>query len=117
MTKHGLRHQGFVLGAVVIAVAAAGAGAGAWLVASRAKETDGTQGRALNQAKHAQGLFSPTQAQWATLTIEPVRQIVFRPEHITEGNIAIDEDRSTLIFSPYAGRVTTLLVKPGDYVE
>jgi cobalt-zinc-cadmium efflux system membrane fusion protein len=62
-------------------------------------------------------VFSPTPAQWATLTVEPVKQLVFRPEHVTEGKIAVDEDRSTLIFSPFAGRVTKLLVKPGDSVE
>ena len=48
--------------------------------------------------------------------VEPVQQRVFRSEHVTEGKITIDEDRSTPIFSPYAGRVTKLLVKPGDAV-
>jgi membrane fusion protein, heavy metal efflux system len=62
------------------------------------------------------GIFYPTAAQWATLTIEPVQQRVFRSEHVTEGKIAVDEDRSTPIFSPYAGRVTKLFVKPGDVV-
>ena len=40
----------------------------------------------------------------------------FRAEHVTEGKIAIDEDRSTPVFSPYAGRVTKLLARPGDSV-
>ena len=35
---------------------------------------------------------------------------------MTEGKIAVDEDRSTPIFSPYSGRVTKLLAKPGDAV-
>jgi membrane fusion protein, heavy metal efflux system len=35
---------------------------------------------------------------------------------VTEGKIAVDEDRSTPIFSPYAGRVLKLFVKPGDTV-
>jgi cobalt-zinc-cadmium efflux system membrane fusion protein len=61
--------------------------------------------------------YTPTDAQWATLKIEPVGSHVFRAEHITEGKIAVDEDRSTPIFSPYAGRVTKLLVKPGDEVQ
>jgi cobalt-zinc-cadmium efflux system membrane fusion protein len=60
--------------------------------------------------------FSPTPAQWATLTIEPVGRQVFRAGRITEGKIAVDEDRSTPIFSPYAGRVTKLLARPGDMV-
>src|SRR5674476_1410510 len=33
-----------------------------------------------------------------------------------EGKIAVDEDRSTPVFSPYAGRVTKLLARPGDHV-
>ena len=40
----------------------------------------------------------------------------FRAEHVTEGKIAVDEDRSTPVFSPYAGRVTKLLARPGDQV-
>ena len=61
--------------------------------------------------------FVPTQAQWANLSFEPVAERVFRAEHITEGKIAVDEDISTPIFSPYAGRVVKLLVKPSDRVE
>ena len=62
-------------------------------------------------------LFFPTPSQWATMTIEPIRQRVFRSEHVTEGKIAIDEDRSTPIFSPYAGQVVKLFVQPGDTVS
>jgi cobalt-zinc-cadmium efflux system membrane fusion protein len=61
--------------------------------------------------------FAPTEAQWASLGIEPVKSIAFRSEHLTEGKISINEDRSTPIFSPYAGRVTRLAVKAGDIVE
>jgi cobalt-zinc-cadmium efflux system membrane fusion protein len=53
----------------------------------------------------------------AALTIEPVQKRVFRSEHVTEGKIAVDEDRSTPIYSPYAGRVTKLFVRPGDEVK
>ena len=60
--------------------------------------------------------YKPTPAEWASLTIQPVTERAFRAEHVTEGKIAIDEDRSTPVFSPYAGRVTKLLVAPGDIV-
>jgi cobalt-zinc-cadmium efflux system membrane fusion protein len=60
--------------------------------------------------------YTPTPAEWASLTIQPVIEKGFRAEHVTEGKIAIDEDRSTPVFSPYAGRVTKLLVRPGDAV-
>jgi membrane fusion protein, heavy metal efflux system len=83
-------------------------------------QTNGHRGEAdtavSSQSKRARGVFYPTEAQWATLTVEPVQQRVFRSEHVTEGKIAVDEDRSTPIFSPYAGRVTKLFVKPGDTV-
>ena len=69
-----------------------------------------------SQSKRSQNFYHPSEAEWATLTIEPVVQRAFRTEHITEGKIAIDEDRSTPIFSPYAGRITKLPVRPGDSV-
>src|ERR1700730_13838242 len=61
--------------------------------------------------------YVPSAAEWASLTVEPVTERVFRAEHATEGKIAVNEDSSTPIFSPYAGRVTKLLVKPSDKVE
>src|SRR4051812_35941717 len=94
------------------------AGAGTWsLVASRAKGSDPELTVGSLPGRPQQGRFSPTPAQWATLSVEPVTKVVFHPEHTTEGKIAVDEDRSTLIFSPFTGRVTKLLVKPGDHVE
>ncbi|HLL26554.1 MAG TPA: efflux RND transporter periplasmic adaptor subunit [Xanthobacteraceae bacterium] len=68
-------------------------------------------------AKSERGVFRLTPKQWATLTIEPVAIQSFRTEQRTEGKITVDEDRSTPIFSPYAGRVTKLLVSPGDTVQ
>jgi cobalt-zinc-cadmium efflux system membrane fusion protein len=61
--------------------------------------------------------YVPTAAEWASLTVEPVSERPFRAERITEGKIAVNEESSTPIFSPYAGRVTKLLVKPSDIVE
>lgn len=61
--------------------------------------------------------YVPTATEWASLTIEPVSERAFRAERITEGKIAVNEESSTPIFSPYAGRVTKLLVKPSDVVE
>lgn len=63
------------------------------------------------------GLFQPTQAQWAALSIEPAKAMSFRSEFLTEGKIAIDEDRSTRIYSQYGGRVTQLAVGSGDRVQ
>ena len=60
--------------------------------------------------------YHPSHAEWSTLTIEQVEQRPFRTERPTEGKIAVDEDRATPIFSPYAGRITKLLARPGDSV-
>ena len=69
-----------------------------------------------SQSRKGLERYTPTPAEWATLTIQPVVERVFRAEHVTEGKIAVDEDRSTPVFSPYAGRVMKLLVRPGDSV-
>jgi membrane fusion protein, heavy metal efflux system len=61
--------------------------------------------------------YTPTSAEWVSLSVEPVSERVFRAEHVTEGKIAVNEESSTPIFSPYAGRVTKLVVKPSDTVE
>jgi len=61
--------------------------------------------------------FKPSEAVWASLSIEQVSERIFRAEHVTEGKISVNEDSSTPIFSPYTGRVTKLLVKPSDVVE
>lgn len=69
-----------------------------------------------DQSRRVGNLYYPTSKQWAALTIEPVIKEVFRSEHLTEGKIAVDEDRATLVFSPYSGRILRLLAKPGDKV-
>jgi len=98
--------------AIIAAVLVAAAGGTYWLT----RDNHDAKIEISSQSKRSQP-FKPTDTQWATLTIEPVEKRVFRSEHMTEGKIAVDEDRSTPIFSPYSGRVTRLLVKPGEMVE
>jgi membrane fusion protein, heavy metal efflux system len=69
-----------------------------------------------SQSRPARGVFRPTAAQWAALTIAPVEERSFRAELSTDGKIAVNEDRATPIFSPYSGRVTRLAAKPGDNI-
>ena len=78
----------------------------------------GTQGHSEVSSQSRKGLqrYTPTPAEWSSLTIEPVTERTFRSETVTEGKVAVDEDRSTPVFSPYAGRVTKLMVRPGDSV-
>jgi cobalt-zinc-cadmium efflux system membrane fusion protein len=100
----------------VLLVLIAIAGGLIWLAANHDKTADSRSPEFSRYANDARRVFYPTAAQWTALTVEPVQQRVFRSEHVTEGKIAVDEDRSTPIFSPYAGRVTKLFVKPGDTV-
>ena len=67
--------------------------------------------------RDADGAFRPTENQWTSLKLAVVHQVAFRDERATDGKIAINDDTTTPVFSPYSGRVSRLLVKPGDYVE
>src|SRR5437868_9592233 len=67
--------------------------------------------------RDADGGFRPSETQWASLKLAPVRQVSFRDERATDGKIAINEDTTTPVFSPYSGRVSRLIAKPGDHVE
>lgn len=60
--------------------------------------------------------YVPTAEQWQMLTVEPVKVRTFRHEHLTEGKVSINEDTATPVYSPYPGRVTRLMAKPGDMV-
>jgi membrane fusion protein, heavy metal efflux system len=51
------------------------------------------------------------------LTVKPVERLMFRTETLTDGNIAIDEDLTTPVFSPFSGRVNRVIAKLGDRVE
>src|SRR5262249_6804201 len=66
---------------------------------------------------HTPNEFRPTDAQWASLTIEPVAPHAFHAQHVTDGKIAINEDRATPVFSPFTGRVSRLIAAPGAGVE
>ncbi len=63
------------------------------------------------------GGFKPTKDQWAQIKVQPVALIQFRAERVTDGKIAINSDRTTPVFSPYSGRVTKMIAKPGDFVK
>ena len=54
---------------------------------------------------------------WATLTFAPARLASFESLAQTDGKIAVDDDRTTQVFSPFSGRVTRVFVKAGDVVR
>jgi cobalt-zinc-cadmium efflux system membrane fusion protein len=69
-----------------------------------------------NVSQLADNSFRPTPTQWDGLKIEPVSEMVFHSQQATDGKIAIDEDSTTPVFSPYSGRVSKLFAKAGDAV-
>ncbi|PIT05134.1 hemolysin secretion protein D [Bradyrhizobium nitroreducens] len=98
----------------VVLLALAGAGAYGFLsLGPKEKKHSEISSQSRRNAQN----FTPTASEWATLTIEPVKAKAFRAEYVTEGKVAVDEDRSTPVFSPYAGRVTKLLAKPGETLK
>jgi cobalt-zinc-cadmium efflux system membrane fusion protein len=63
------------------------------------------------------GTFKPTDEQWKGLDIASVDLVTFHSDSVTEGSIAIDDDLTTPVFSPYSGHVVKLIAKLGDHVE
>lgn len=55
--------------------------------------------------------------QLATLQINTVGTRSFRSEAVTDGQIALNGDTTTQVFSPYSGRVVRVMASPGEYVK
>jgi cobalt-zinc-cadmium efflux system membrane fusion protein len=64
----------------------------------------------------ASAAFKPTDQQWAGLKIRRVTQEDYAPQVEAEGRIAVDDDLSTPVISPYSGRVTRVFARAGDVV-
>jgi cobalt-zinc-cadmium efflux system membrane fusion protein len=77
-------------------------------VAKPAAETDQPAGDSQS--------FKLTDRQWATLKLQRVDVRTFQDATTTDGKIAIDDDLVTPVFSPFSGRVTKLIARPGDTV-
>ena len=105
------RNRLWLAGGVTAVVAAV---AGFWLLNSG---PGNAVARPEKVTRDADGAFRPSETQWTSLKLTPVRQVSFRDERATDGKIAINEDTTTPVFSPYSGRVTRLIAKPGDRVE
>jgi cobalt-zinc-cadmium efflux system membrane fusion protein len=63
------------------------------------------------------GTFAATPEQWETLKFEQVGLADFHAQAVTDGEIAVDDDLTTPIFSPYSGRVTKVFAAAGDTVR
>ena len=71
----------------------------------------------LRKSADPPGTFRPTDLQWRGLKLTPVTMITFRPEQVTEGTIAVDDDLTTPVFSHYSGRVSKVIAMLGEVVE
>jgi len=58
-----------------------------------------------------------TNAQLATLAIDPVKTARFHSEQIADGKIALNGDTATQVFSPYSGRVVRVIAALGAQVK
>jgi cobalt-zinc-cadmium efflux system membrane fusion protein len=65
----------------------------------------------------APGVFTPTAGQWANLKLVEVRQTNFAPAVDTDGQVAVNDERTTQVFSPYTGRITKVFVVTGQRVN
>ncbi len=63
------------------------------------------------------GTFRPTPQQFSALKLAKVETWSFSDADQTDGKIAIDDDLTTPVFSPFSGRVTRLIARPGDRVK
>lgn len=70
----------------------------------------------LGELKRVGDTLTLTPKQWAGVKIREAKNHVFWSVLQTEGKISVNEEQSTPIFSPFAGRVTKLLAQAGDTV-
>jgi cobalt-zinc-cadmium efflux system membrane fusion protein len=110
------RLQNLTRGRLPMAVAVLAIAGGVAYGALFTKGNKGGHSEISSQSRKGLQRYTPTPAEWASLSLQPVSERDFRAEYVTEGKIGIDEDRSTPVFSPYTGRITKLLARPGDSV-
>lgn len=101
---------------LVVAVVAVGVAGAVWYSQSRPVEAVAAVTPMAQIAAPRTG-FTLTPEELATLTTAQVETRQFYEEILTEGKISVDEYRSTPVFSPYSGRVVSIFVRSGEYVE
>jgi membrane fusion protein, heavy metal efflux system len=91
--------------------------AGAVALVSLARATLGHDSPPPAAVPAAPGSFRPSAAQWASFKLATVETRTFRSVQVTDGRIALDEERVTPVFPPFSGRVTRVIAKLGDSVK
>jgi cobalt-zinc-cadmium efflux system membrane fusion protein len=88
----------------------------AWLLFSHLMGQK-TEAPVAQEAASSSDSFKPTPTQWAGFKTAEARLTAFADTQTTDGKIALDDDLTTSVFSPYSGRVTKLFVRAGDQVK
>ena len=65
----------------------------------------------------ADGSFVATDRQWQTLSFATAQSAMVGDSATSDGKIAVDDDLTTNVYSPFTGRVTQLSAKVGDHVS
>ena len=69
------------------------------------------------QARSGDETIKVSEMQLRSVSMEAVEARRFRPQKFAIGQLAFNEDTSTVVFPPFAGRVTKVLGKMGDEVD
>src|SRR5437588_4627375 len=103
-------------GIVVSAILLAGL---VWLINLKVKSSSRAEATSVAQeaADTDPNLIRVADLQLQGIKLEEVATQAFRAEKIATGKIGFNEDVSTPVFSPYTGRITRLIAKPGDVVR
>jgi cobalt-zinc-cadmium efflux system membrane fusion protein len=96
-----------VTGAIIVVVA------GIWIGGRYFGSTPGTASKSPAPA----GTFRPTAEQFKTLSVQTVAVSQFQGTEVTDGRIALNGDLVTPVFSPYSGRITHVIARPGDVLK
>lgn len=63
------------------------------------------------------GSFAATQQQWDTLRFATAQPQPMGGSAQSDGRIAVDDDLTTSVFSPFTGQITRIFVRVGDQVK
>jgi cobalt-zinc-cadmium efflux system membrane fusion protein len=114
-TRHGLASTRFVQIAIVLA--GFGIALAAFFLSPVLMKREKSAAAQASPHPIASGYFVVAEDQWQSLTIEPVKWMVFDDVSPTAGTIAAADDTTTQVFSPFTGRVTDVFVTVGDTVH
>jgi membrane fusion protein, heavy metal efflux system len=104
------------LGAACVALVFAAVVVGGWLLGASAITAPPTVPAPPPSSKSGD-VVRVTDDQMHQLSIAPVEPYLFRSQKPALGQIAFNEDRSTVVVTPFSGRVTRVIAKIGDEVK